>query len=795
MRFFNGNWLVRDGVTPHFAREVREAELGEGEAALFCPDRPIDDRAATVDGALLTIRLSSPAPDVIRVRITHFEGGLARGPGFALAGGDAEPGTGGEARAARATEEGGDVVLRSGGLEARARRKSPYALEFSGAGRLLTSTGERRTAWLSVEGEGDYVMEQLSLGVGERIYGLGERFTPFVKNGQTVDVWNEDGGTSSDQSYKNIPFYVSSAGYGLLVNHPGRVSFEVGTERVARVQFSVPGEELEYYLIYGPGPKDILRKYAALAGRPALPPAWSFGLWLTTSFTTSYDEGTVLGFVRGMAERGLPLRVFHFDCFWMREYRLCDLEWDRRSFPDPEGMLGRLRKMGVKVCLWINPYIAQRSSMFEEGKANGYLLKRENGDVWQWDRWQAGMALVDFTNPAAREWYAGKLSALVDMGVDCFKTDFGERIPLDVRYFDGSDPVRMHNYYTLMYNELVFGLLEAKLGVGAAVVFARSATVGGQKFPVHWGGDCSASFESMAESLRGGLSLSLSGFGFWSHDIGGFEDRASSAVYKRWIAFGLMSSHSRLHGSREYKVPWLYGEEAVETLRVFTKLKCRLMPYLYAAAAEAARTGVPMMRAMALEFPGDEACGYLDRQYLLGPSLLVAPVFSEGGEVSFYLPAGRWTRLMGIDGAGPGAAVPGAAGEVLEGGRWIREKHGFLSLPLFARPGSVIPFGAVDDLPDYDYAEGAVFHVFEPVEGEAAEAVVPDLEGRPVLSCRTGLRGRGLSISLSGRACRAGVVVRGRVGARVADGRACTGTELGVSLELASGEEIRAELE
>jgi alpha-D-xyloside xylohydrolase len=813
MRFFDGNWLLREGVTPHFAREVYDARIDGGEVALYCPDRPVADRAGTVDGALLTIRLSSPAPDVVRVRITHHEGGRERRPAFALASGGASVAeVSGGGPAARGTGESG-IVLKSGDLEARVGPEAPYLLEFSGGGRRLASTGDRKTAWLSVEGEGNFVMEQLSLGVGERIYGLGERFTPFVRNGQTVDMWNEDGGTSSDQSYKNIPFYLSSAGYGLLVNHPGRVSFEVGTERVARIQFSVPGEELEYFLIYGPSPKETLRKYAALTGLPALPPAWSFGLWLTTSFTTSYDEGTVMGFVKGMAERSLPLRVFHFDCFWMREYHLCDLEWDRRAFPDPKGMLARLKKMGVKVCLWINPYIAQRSSMFEEGKAKGYLLMRESGDVWQWDRWQAGMALVDFTNPEARDWYAGKLEALVDLGVDSFKTDFGERIPTDVRWFDGSDPVRMHNYYTLMYNELVFGLLEKKLGKGAAVVFARSATVGGQKYPVHWGGDCSASFESMAESLRGGLSLSLSGFGFWSHDIGGFEDRASSAVYKRWIAFGLLSSHSRLHGSKEYKVPWLYGEEAVDTLRLFTKLKCRLMPCLYAAAAEASETGAPMMRAMALEFPEDEACGYLDRQYLLGPSLLVAPVFSESGEVSFYLPEGRWTRIIQVDGAtadsgaataasrAASAAVPGApgeAGEVVEGGRWIRERHGFLSLPLFARPNSIIPFGAVDDLPDYDYAAGVAFHVFEPAEGASAEAAVTDLEGRTVLSCRTELRGGSLSIAVSGRAGfagRAAIVLRGRAAAKLADGRACERTELGAVFELATGESVRVELE
>ena len=261
-----------------------------------------------------------------------------------------------------------------------------------------------------------------------------------------------------------------------------------------------------------------------------MPPAWSFGLWLTTSFTTEYDEKTVNGFVDGMRERDLPLHVFHFDCFWMRAQHWCDFEWDPAAFPDPEGMLARLKAKGLHICVWINPYIAQRSRLFDEASAKGYLLRRPDGAVWQWDHWQSGMGFVDFTNPEACAWYARHLERLVAMGVDCFKTDFGERIPTDVIYFDGSDPEKMHNYYTFLYNRLVFELLKRLKGEHEAVVFARSATVGGQRFPVHWGGDNIATYESMAESLRGGLSLGLSGFGFWSHDIGGFENTAPASL-------------------------------------------------------------------------------------------------------------------------------------------------------------------------------------------------------------------------------------------------------------------------
>jgi alpha-D-xyloside xylohydrolase len=378
-------------------------------------------------------------------------------------------------------------------------------------------------------------------------------------------------------------------------------------------------------------------------------------------------------------------------------------------------MLARLKARGLRICLWINPYIAQRSALFAEAAAQGFLLKKANGDVWQWDMWQAGMGLVDFSSPAARAWFQAKLRPLLEMGVDSFKTDFGERIPTDVVYHDGSDPERMHNYYAQLYNQTVFELLEQERGTGEAALFARAATAGGQQFPVHWGGDCDSTFESMAESLRGGLSLGLSGFGFWSHDIGGFEGTPPAALYKRWIAFGLLSSHSRLHGSSSYRVPWLVDAESVEVLRHFTRLKCRLMPYLYAAALEAHQRGTPVMRPMLLEFPDDSAAEQLDRQYMLGASLLVAPVFSADGAVSYYLPEGRWTNLL--------------TGAALDGPGWVRESHGPLSIPLLVRPGSVIALGTHDQRPDYDYAEGVTLAAYELEDGAEIGVTVPDTTG------------------------------------------------------------------
>jgi alpha-D-xyloside xylohydrolase len=706
MKFTDGAWLMRQGAQASYPVEVAEVEAGDGALTVYATTRPIRTRGDTLAGALLRIALSAPAPDVIRVRLSDHMGGTARGPRFELAESPVE--------AAVEVEEA-TASLSSGRLTARVARGGPWRIDFLGEGRRLTGSGNRAMGSVELAGEGHFMHEQLSLGVGELVYGLGERFTAFAKNGQVVEIWNKDGGTGSEQAYKNIPFYLTNRGYGVFVNDPGAVSFEVASEKVSRVQFSVPGQELEYLLIYGPTPKEILAKYTALTGRPALPPAWSFGLWLSTSFTTSYDEATVTSFIEGMAERELPLHVFHFDCFWMRAFHWCDFVWDPATFPDPEGMLARLKARGLKISLWINPYIAQRSHLFAEGAAQGYLLRRPNGDVWQWDLWQPGMAIVDFTNPAAREWFKAKLRPLVQMGVDCFKTDFGERIPTDVVYHDGADPGRMHNYYTQLYNQAVFELLAEERGPEEAVLFARSATAGGQQFPVHWGGDCDSTFESMAESLRGGLSLGLSGFGFWSHDIGGFEGRPPAELYKRWIAFGLLSSHSRLHGSSSYRVPWLVDEESVEVLRHFTRLKCRLMPYLFGAAVEARATGAPVMRAMLLEFPDDPGAELLDRQYMLGGSLLVAPVFDAGGEVSYYVPEGRWTHLL--------------SGEVVEGPGWARERHGPLSLPLLVRPNSVLPLGANETRPDYAYADGVTLAAYELADGAPVVVEIPDASG------------------------------------------------------------------
>lgn len=603
MKFTNGYWMIRDGVDALYAREAYElaADATTESLNVLAPTSVVRGRYDTLNLPTFNVDITTPAEGVIRVRAEHWQGATEY-PGFPLnadepgnrdyvtvqanGNGDGEVGV-----------NGADVTLTTGGLTVKVVKGAPWNLTFIGEdGKVLTESAGKSLGRFKLGAESNvtaqpvsefgvtmdgsardesdvFIAIQLHLSVGEDVYGLGERFGAYVKNGQSVDIWNEDGGTASEQGYKDIPFYMTSNGYGVLVNNRGHVSFEIGSEST---------------------------------------------------------EATINSFIDGMAERDIPLAAFHYDCYWMREFHWCDFEWDKRFFGDIESTLKRLHE------------------------DKGYLVRKPNGEVWQTDFWQAGMGLVDFTNPAAREWFKDKVKALLNQGVDAIKTDFGERIPRDVVWYDGSPKLSMHNWYTQLYNQAVFEAIEETYGKGNACLYARSATVGGQQQPVHWGGDCESTFNGMAQSLRAGLSLTSSGFGFWSHDIGGFEGAfPDPAVYKRWVAFGMLGSHSRLHGSTVYRVPWLFDEEdekngvalvpgqtAVDVVREFTKLKLELMPYVYQLGLQPHVNGTPVMRSMFVEFPDDPACRTLDRQYMFGPSMLVAPVFTYSGEVSYRFRCG-----------------------------------------------------------------------------------------------------------------------------------------------------------
>ncbi|KDR73473.1 hypothetical protein GALMADRAFT_251161 [Galerina marginata CBS 339.88] len=728
MKFNDGFWLLKNGVKPFFGLQVVQVTSDDKGYDLQVATRPIRHRGDTLGGPLLSVRVHSPTQGVIGVKIEHVVHGDpttnirlfpddAPVPDVALSKDDIK------------------YSLKTGDLTAEIT-ENPYTITFKSPKRTLTEAGYKHQAvydvpsqWTTQSASNSsclthdplsnpnpkpfppvvrYINSELNTSPGELIYGLGEQFGPFVKNGQSVKVWNQDGGTSSEQAYKCVPFYITNRNYGVFINHPGEVEVEVGSEKVSRVGVSVADNSLEYFLIYGETPLEILERYTRMTGRPAILPSWTYGLWLSTSFLTSYSSETVSGFLQGMKERNCPVRVFHMDCFWMKQYEWCSFTFDPENFPDPKTYLAEIKaKYGVKICLWINPYVSQLSPIFKEGVKGGFFLKREDGTPWQWDLWQPGLAIVDVTNPDARKWYCGKLTALMDLGVDAFKTDFGERIPhASVAFHDGSDPMRMHNTYSVIYNEMVFGLLKERFGEGEAVVFARSSTAGGQRFPVHWGGDCESTWEAMAEAMRGALSLTVSGFGYASHDIGGFEGHPPPEIYQRWVGFGLFSTHSRLHGSSSYRVPWNYGEDAAKTMSKLLEAKHRLMPYLYNLSIHANLKGHPLMRAMFLEFPDDRTTHYLDRQYMLGPSLLVAPVFVPlEEEAEYYIPAGRWTSFFHPE-------------RTIDGPQWVREHVPIDEIPVWVRPGTVLALGPKNvGRPDYDYTQGLEVRAYGLREG------------------------------------------------------------------------------
>lgn len=749
MKFADGFWLNQRGYEVNYANQAFEINEIDGGFEVVATPMVVYNRAMMLGSANLEIQFTSNIENCIKVNITHHKGYVDNGPHFDINEGSYKP---------QVTITDKDATLISGNTRVVVSKET-WSVQYFYKDKKLTSGGWRsagvifesafkqqarlqtqldETFWsYPADPHRTYIREQFDTTVGEYFYGFGEKFTTFTKNGSTVEIWNADGGTCSDQSYKSVPFYVSSRGYGVFVNSTDKVSYEVCSDTVSKVSITVPGENLEYFVIGGENLTEVLKGYTDITGKPALPPAFSFGLWLTTSFTTTYDEETITSFIDGMAERDIPLQVFHFDCFWMKGFEWCNFEWDKSQFPDPPAMLKRLHETkGLKTCVWINPYIGQRSKLFDEGVKGGYFIKRTDGSVFQCDEWQPGMAIVDFTNPEACEWYASKLKALCEMGVDTFKTDFGERIPTrDIVYFDGSDPIKMHNYYTHLYNKTVFNVLKEYYGENKACLFARSATAGGQQFPVHWGGDCSATYNSMAEVVRGCLSLCISGFGFTSHDMAGFEATATPDIYKRWAAFGMFSSHSRLHGNQSYRVPWLFDDESCDVLRFFAKLKGKLMPYIFAQANKTHEIGVPVMRAMVIDFADDPSCLTLDRQYMFGDNILVAPILNDEGIAEYYVPAGKWTDII--------------TGKVLEGGKWYSHKCSYFEIPALARPNSIITYGNFERDVVYDYVKDANAVIYELEDGKEASAAVYDSEANKVLELTAKRTGNKIEISLT----------------------------------------------
>ncbi|WOO86716.1 alpha-xylosidase [Mollicutes bacterium LVI A0039] len=698
MKFKKGMWMPQEGFTLNYPSTVYEYKLVDNKLYIYCPFVEVHHRGNTLDGGMLTGEISIFDNNV---HFNFYHKKQFKKSKFNV-------NRRNDNVSVNETEE---LIILSNGNVSVEITKQGFKIDVINLDGTKISIPERSFGYMVHESGNTYVSSATKLGVGEKVYGFGEKFTNYVKNGQVVEVWHEDGGTASEQTYKSIPFYLTTNNYGVFVDHSDKVDFEVGSEAVGKTQFAVAGEVLRFDIITGTNVSEVAMKFSKLGGDMPRVPEWSYGLWLSTSFTTEYNEETVLEFIDGMDSRNIPFEVFHFDCFWMKEYEWMNFEWNKDLFPDPEGLMKKIHDRGKKVCVWINPYIGQKAAVFDECYQNGYFVGGKDNLPWQWDRWQAGMGLIDFTNPEAKEWYKNKLRMLVKMGVDSFKTDFGERIPVPsryyetdvVEYFDKSNPEEMHNYYTYLYNEAVFEVLQETQGEGQACLFARSGTFGQGKLPVHWGGDCLSNYESMAESLRGGLSLSLSGYAYWSHDIGGFEAGCTPDIYKRWTQFGLLSSHSRYHGNSEYKVPWFYGEEAVEVSRKFAKLKNSLMPYIKEMENEVIELGLPMIRPMLMDYNYDRNAQDLDRQYMFGSKLLVAPIFNDQSIAEYYLPTNtRWYNIL--------------TEEVKAGGSWYKETFDYLSLPLLLKSGEAIALSDNTDTTKFDVDAGFKVLAFDVIE-------------------------------------------------------------------------------
>jgi len=533
--------------------------------------------------------------------------------------------------------------------------------------------------------------EVFSMEPGEHLYGLGEHFGPVDRKGQRIVSWSRDpvGSLTSTVCYINVPFLISSRGFGLFFHHHSKITYELGNPALQTAAVRVGDPYLDYFFIYGPSPKEIIRRYTELAGRPTVPPVWSFGVWWSRCMYR--DREQVEGIVERLRELGIPGDVVHLDPLWLKgrkEKRLdgCHFEWDDEAFPDPDGFVKWLGERGFKLSLWEIPYVYEDSEMGREGVEKGYFAKDRGGAPARPLENPEETLLVDFTNPEAVRWWQDKHRPYLRMGVAAFKPDYGEAVPPDAVFSDGRTGEQVHNLYPLLYNKAVYEVMQEERG--EAMLLSRSGYAGSQRYPINWTGDAPCTWGGMAATLRAGLSLSMSGISMWSHDIGGFWnpklfEPPDPILYIRWAQFGLLSSHARFHGVRG-REPWYFGEKAVEVVREFAKLRYRLLPYIYSLAEEAAETGMPVVRPLALEYPDDPVAATVDYEYLLGPDLLVVPLMNAEGRALVYLPEGEWRDWW--------------TGDVRSGPVHFRLDVPIERLPLYARASAVIPMG-----PEMDY--------------------------------------------------------------------------------------------
>lgn len=638
------------------------ADQGLGLAA---PNLP-DIGGGHVEYLRARLRVTAPGPDVIRLRFCPDGVEMPTEDGKQL----------GILVKHRLAEPAGEALV-------FAFDERPFAFRF---GDRLRSGGHRRTVHglplAPAFGFGDgRTLITFEIAPGTAVYGLGEDFGSLLKNGRRFEVYNRDAlGSGLGHAYKWIPV-IHVGETTLFIHTSGPLTVDVGATDASLLQIEVEDPALDLFVIGGGDLRHRLRRYTELTGRPPVLPTWAFGLWMSRCRYRTREE--LMASARGMRARAIPCDVLNIDPDWLELDRLnCDFRWSHEKYPDPEGMLRELAEMGYHVCLWELPYIDSASPVYEEARQLGHLVRRSDGrpaaaDVIGRDARPRG--IVDFSSPAARKWWQDKHRPLFEMGVAVMKTDFGEGLPEDAVMADGRSGRAWRNLYPLWYNAAAWEIAPHHF------VWGRSGWAGSQRYPAQWGGDPEASVAGMAATLRGGLSYALSAPGLWSHDIGGFYGPGPSPeLYVRWAQFGCLSPLARAHGLTP-REPWYFGERALSIFREFAELRYRLIPYLVRSAREASETGMPVLRPVALEFPSDPGCRGVELQYMLGPDLLVCPVFSESPEpvgVDLYLPRDTsWVDWW--------------SGESLTGGRWLHVEVPLERLPLYRRAGAEIPLGSV----------------------------------------------------------------------------------------------------
>lgn len=476
----------------------------------------------------------------------------------------------------------------------------------------------------------------LMLSPNERIYGCGESFTSLNKVGQKVQISVVDPqGPETDGMYKPVPFYFSNRGYGIFMHTSAPTTADFGASYIGAQRLFMGDETMDFFIFFGE-PKDVLNAYTDVTGKSPMLPLWTFGTWMSRITYFSQEEG--LDIARKLRANKIPSDVIHFDTGWFGVDWQCDYEFAKDRFKDPVAMLKSMKKDGFHTCLWQLPYFTPKNRYFRELVDGGMAVHNGNGTLSYED------AVLDLSNPKTVAWYQGKIANLIKQGVSAIKCDFGEAAPYDGIYASGKTGFYEHNLYPLRYNKALWQAVRDNTPDHEGVIWARSAWAGSQRYPLHWGGDAATNeigSVGMLGDLRGGLSFGLSGFSFWSHDMGGFVTKSPDDLYRRWLPFGFLSSHTRAHGAPPTE-PWLISESFTKAFRQSAEMKYKLMPYVYAQAKDCSERGLPMVRALLVEFPDDPGAWFVEDEYMFGSQILVAPMLETGKSRTVYLPRGKW---------------------------------------------------------------------------------------------------------------------------------------------------------